>query len=235
MSLQILAMHGWSSQAAYWQPWLEAFAAKGWRCRCPERGYGRQPPAMPGWGQEGLQVVVANSMGVHLLDEALLADAEAVVLLAGFGRFVPQGVAGAGLRLQLAAMDQYLQRGDVAGLFDRFRVQVAAPLPVDCLPEGLAADAVSAVGIQRLRQDLTRLGQLQRLPPTFPQQAPVLNVEAAEDRIVHPRARQALREALPTADHLLLPGCGHALLEEGLIPRVTAWLEKLPARTASRP
>ena len=181
-------------------------------------------------GAGGLRVVVANSMGIHLVDEALLASAQAVVLLAGFGRFVPHGLAGAGLRLQLAAMDQYLQRGDVEGLFGRFRVQVAAPLPVDCLPEGLAADAVSADGLQRLREDLNRLGQLQGLPPTFPRQAPVLNVEAAEDHVVHPRARQALREALPTADHLLLPGCGHALLEENLIPQVTAWMEKLPAR-----
>lgn len=234
MTLQILAMHGWSSQAQHWQPWIEAFAAKGWRCRCGERGYGQQPPAMPAWGQEGLRVVMANSMGIHLVDQALLASAEAVVLLAGFGRFVPQGPPGAVLRLQLAAMDQYLQQGDVAGLFERFRAQVAAPLPVDCLPEGLPAEAVAADGIRRLRDDLAKLGQLQGLPPTFPHPAPVLNVEAAEDRVVHPRARQALRQALPTADHLLLPGSGHALVEEGLIPQVTAWLEQLPGRTASR-
>ncbi|MYJ59329.1 MAG: alpha/beta hydrolase, partial [Synechococcus sp. SB0672_bin_6] len=62
MTLQILAMHGWSCQAQHWQPWIEAFAAKGWRCRCGERGYGQQPPAMPAWGQEGLRVVMANSM-----------------------------------------------------------------------------------------------------------------------------------------------------------------------------
>lgn len=233
MTLQLLAMHGWSSQADHWQPWIEAFAAKGWRCHCGERGYGQQPPAMPGWGQEGPRVVLASSMGIHLIDEAVLASAEAVVLLASFGRFVPQGLPGTGLRLQLATMDQYLRRGDVAGLFARFRVKVAAPLPVDCLPEGLPVEAVSADGIQRLREDLARLGQLQDLPSTFPRQVPVLNVEAAEDHIVHPRARRALRQALPTADHLLLPGSGHALLDEGLIPRVTAWLEQLPERTAS--
>ena len=232
MNLQLLAMHGWSSQADHWQPWIEAFDAKCWCCRCGERGYGQQPPAMPGWGQGGLRVVMASSMGIHLLDEAVLAAAEAVVLLASFGRFVPRGLPGTTLRLQLATMDRYLQRGDVAGLFDRFRVQVAAPLPVEALPEGLPAEAVSAVGIERLRQDLVKLGQLQGLPPTFPRQVPVLNVEAAEDHIVHPRIRKALRQALPTADHLLLPGSGHALLDEGLIPRVTAWLEQLPQRTA---
>ena len=233
MTLQFLAMHGWSSQADHWQPWIEAFAAKGWRCRCGERGYGQQPPTMPGWGQEeGLRVVMASSMGIHLLDEAVLAAAEAVVLLASFGRFVPRGLPGAELRLQLATMDQYLQRGDVAGLFERFRERVAAPLPVESLPEGLPAEAVSAVGIERLREDLVRLGRLQDLPPTFPRQVPVLNVEAAEDHVVHPRIRKALRQALTTADHLLLPGSGHALLDEGLIPRVTAWLEQLPQRTA---
>lgn len=234
MTLHILTMHGWSSQADYWQPWLEAFAAKGWCCHCGEQGYGQQPPAMPKWEQQGLRVVMANSMGIHLIDEAVLAAAEAVVLLASFGRFVPEGPPGAKLHLQLATMDQYLQQGAVAGLFERFRVQVAAPLPVEALPDGLPAEAVSADGIQRLRRDLARLGQLQDLPSTFPRHVPVLNVEAAEDHIVHPRSRQALRQALPTADHLLLPGSGHALLDEELIPQVTAWLEQLPERIASR-
>lgn len=235
MTLQILAMHGWASQADYWQLWGEAFSAKGWRCHCGERGYGQKPPAMPPWGREGLRVVMANSMGIHLIDEALLASAEAVVLLASFGRFVPQGPPGTALRLQLAAMDQYLQQGNVAELFAQLRVQVAAPLSVDCLPEGMPAAAVSVAGIQRLWEDLTRLGQLQDLPPTFPRQAPVLNVEAAEDHIVHPRARQALRQALPMADHRLLPGSGHALLDEGLIQQVMAWLETLPGRSAPLP
>ena len=232
MTLHILAMHGWSSQADHWQPWIEAFAAKGWCCHCGERGYGQQPPAMPGWGQEGLRVVVASSMGIHLIDEAVLATAEAVVLLASFGRFVPQGLPGTRLRLRLATMDQLLKRDRLAELFARFRVEVAAPLPVESLPEGLSAEAVSADGLQRLREDLARLGQLRGLPPTFPHQVPVLNVEAAEDHVVHPRVRRALRQALPTADHLLLPGSGHALLDEGLIPQVTAWLEQLPGRTA---
>ncbi len=235
MTLQILAMHGWSSQADYWrQPWVEAFAAKGWPCRCGERGYGQHPPAMPGWGQGGLRVVVANSMGIHLIDQAQLTTAEAVVLLASFGRFVPQGAAGAGLRLQLADMDQLLRQGHLEELFARFRVQVAAPLPVDCLPEGLSAAAVSADGIQRLREDLVKLGQLQDLPPMFPRQAPVLVVEAAKDHIVHPRARQALRQALPTAKPLLLRDSGHALLDKGLLQQVMAWLEQLPDRSASR-
>ena len=233
MTLQILTMHGWSSQADHWQPWVEAFAAKGWPCHCGERGYGQQPPTMPGWGQEGLRVVMASSMGIHLIDEALLAAAEAVVLLASFGRFVPQGPPGAGLRLQLATMDQLLRQGYLAELFARFRVQVAAPLPVDCLPEGLPVEAISADGNQRLREDLARLGQLQGLPPTFPCQVPVLNVEAAEDHIVHPRSRQALRQALPTADHLLLPGSGHALLDERLMPQVMAWLDLLSDRNIS--
>ncbi len=232
MSHQILAMHGWSSQAAYWQPWVEAFSAKGWSCRCGERGYGPQPPSMPQWGQGGMRVVLANSMGIHLIDADLLASAEAVVLLASFGRFVPNGYHGLGLRLQLATMDRYLKQGDVAGLFSRFRVKVAAPLSVDCLPEGLSPQDVSPDGLQRLREDLSRLEQIQGLPSTFPQQVPVLNVEAGRDSIVHARARMELRRALPTADHLVLPNSGHALLDDQLLPQVITWLEQLPSGAA---
>ena len=172
MSLQILTMHGWSSQSDHWQPWVDAFAVKGWPCHCGERGYGPQPPTMPTWGQQGLRVIVASSMGIHLIDKSLLSAAEAVVLLASFGRFVPQGPAGAGLRLQLATMDQLLKQGHLSELFAQFRVQVAAPLPVDCLPEGLPVEAISADGKQRLREDLARLGQVQGLPPTFPTKCP---------------------------------------------------------------
>jgi hypothetical protein len=53
----------------------------------------------------------------------------------------------------------------------------------------------------------------------------VLIVEAEVDRIVEPKSRTLLREALPEADVITLPGVGHALLSGDVIGRVVAWVE----------
>jgi pimeloyl-ACP methyl ester carboxylesterase len=53
----------------------------------------------------------------------------------------------------------------------------------------------------------------------------VLIVEGEEDRIVEPEARRMLREALPEADVITLPGVGHALLAGEVIDRVVEWVE----------
>jgi alpha-beta hydrolase superfamily lysophospholipase len=53
----------------------------------------------------------------------------------------------------------------------------------------------------------------------------VLIVEAEADRIVEPEARRMLREALPEADVITLPGIGHALLSDDVIDRVVEWVE----------
>ena len=233
MTLQILAMHGWGSSAAHWQPWEEAWQPRPWRLRCGDRGYGQSVATMPEWDHRGLRVLLANSAGIHFLPEQVLAAAEVVVLLASFGRFVPSGIAGTTLRVQLAAMDQYLRNGDVATLFAQFRAEVAAPQPVEQLPAGIDPEEVSAIGVQRLRDDLSLLGRLEGLPAAFPKGVPVLIVEATADRIVHPVSRAELVRSLPAAECFKQEGCGHGLLDPQLIPRVIRWLDGLAGAGAA--
>ena len=89
--LQVIAMHGWSGAGSHWRPWSDAFAARGWTWQSGERGYDAASPLTPRWQEVGRRVVIAHSMGPHLLPRDVLADAEAVVLLASFGRFLPPG------------------------------------------------------------------------------------------------------------------------------------------------
>jgi pimeloyl-[acyl-carrier protein] methyl ester esterase len=77
----------------------------------------------------------------------------------------------------------------------------------------------------RLREDLDLLARCDGLPSGFPRGARVLIVEAEEDRIVEPEARALLREALPEADVITLPGVGHALLSGDVIHRVVECVE----------
>lgn len=231
---QVMAMHGWAGESRHWDPLAARLEAEGWRWRSGERGYGAEPPREPRWHGGGRKVVIAHSLGLHLLPVEVLAAADAVVLLASFGRFVPPGPSGRRLRTALAAMAAQLQDPEAArAMLQRFLREAAAPEPAELLPPGPAEGPLGELQRQRLRHDLELLGQTAGLPSGFPPDIPVLVVEAAQDRIVLPEARQLLRRDLEAqrsrTDWLTLQDAGHCLLSPGLVEQVMAWLQNLEA------
>lgn len=227
--MQLIAMHGWAGDAQGWEPFHSAWGSHGWVWQCGERGYGGQTPRPVAWqSNQGLKLVIAHSLGPHLLPASVLAQADAVVLLASFGRFVPEGPGGRRLRSALAAMASQLAGSEASTMLQTFMESAAAPQPISLLPPGIAAAPLEAPGIQRLAQDLNLLAATAGLPPGFPLQARVLIVEAGEDQIVNPQAREQLRRHLPAADILVLAGVGHCLLSPALVPTVCGWIEGLP-------
>lgn len=227
--MQLIAMHGWAGDAQGWEPFHSAWSARGWAWQCGERGYGGQAPRPVAWrSSQGLKLVIAHSLGPHLLPPAVLAQADAVVLLASFGRFVPEGPGGRPLRSAMAAMASQLAGPEASTMLQTFMERAAAPQPPSLLPAGIAADPLAASGRQRLAEDLNLLAATAGLPPGFPLQAPVLIVEGGDDQIVSPQARQQLRSLLPAADTLVLAGVGHCLLSPALVPTVCGWIEGLP-------
>jgi pimeloyl-[acyl-carrier protein] methyl ester esterase len=114
-------------------------------------------------------------------------------------------------------------------MLEVFTARVAEPQSPDLLPPGPLDGSLSEDNRSRLREDLDLLARCDGLPSGFPRGARVLIVEAEEDRIVEPQARAMLREALPEADVITLPGVGHALLAGDVIDRVVAWVDSLPS------
>ena len=227
--MQLIAMHGWAGDAQGWEPFQSAWSARGWAWQGGERGYGGQPPKPVAWRSgQGLKLVIAHSLGPHLLPAAVLAQADAVVLLASFGRFVPEGPSGRRLRSALAAMASQLAGPEASTMLQTFMERAAAPQPASLLPPGIANSPLAASGRQLLAEDLDLLAATAGLPPGFPLQARVLIVEGGEDQIVSPQARQQLRSLLPAADTLVLAGVGHCLLSPALVPTVCGWIEGLP-------
>jgi pimeloyl-[acyl-carrier protein] methyl ester esterase len=114
-----------------------------------------------------------------------------------------------------------------------FLAQAAAPEPVELLPPGPADRLLGEPQRQRLREDLQLLGRCSGLPPGFPPGIPVLAVEAGEDQIVVPEARELLRRDLEASGArlrwLTLAGAGHCLLRPGLLAAVQDWLQPLVA------
>ena len=103
--MQVLAMHGWAGQAGAWSHWRQRFEDGGARWSSADRGYGGGEAVAPAWppGPER-NLLIAHSLGLHLLPAAVLAQADAVVLLGSFSAFVPHGRA---LRARLVLCDYY--------------------------------------------------------------------------------------------------------------------------------
>lgn len=227
--VEVIAMHGWGRDARTWGSWRKATEALGWSWQTGERGYGSTPPRMPVWPESvagGRRLVIGRSLGPHMVPADVLERAEIVVLLASFATFVPPGRDGWRTRTALAGMAASLENEVSArAMLQAFTARVAEPQSSALLPPGPLDGALDETNRARLREDLELLRRTDGLPNGFPQNAHVLIVEADEDRIVEPEARKMLREALPQAEVVALPGVGHALLAGDVIERVVEWVE----------
>jgi pimeloyl-[acyl-carrier protein] methyl ester esterase len=226
LQTHLIALHGWAGDSRSWHPWAALAEARGWRFSAAERGYGSLQPQQQPWDPQATRrVVIGHSMGPHLLPAALWEQATDAVLLASFAAFTPPGREGRATQAALRAMAARLERGEATALLREFFREAAAPQPPGALPPGPLEQGIGAEGLQRLIEDLQQLGHTAGLPQGYPSGARALIVEAADDRIVHPRSRAALREALPAAEVWTLPGAGHCLLDPELPARVLGWID----------
>ena len=229
---QLIAMHGWGGDSRSWDPWAAPVAERGWRFERGERGYGQLPPHLPDWDPTSQRrIVLAHSLGPHLLPAPLWRQATAAVLLSSFSVFVPPGRSGRAVSAGLRGMAAQLEAGEAAtqAMLRQFRHKVADPLPESRLPAGPLAQGIPPEGRRRLQEDLALLASCAGLPPGFPIGIPVLLVEAQDDQIVTPESRALLRQALPQATVWSLEPAGHALLAtDGLPSAVLEWMADGP-------
>ena len=229
---EVIAMHGWASDARCWEAWMNTTQPLGWRWQTGERGYGAFAPRVPTWSDAPAKlrrVVIGHSLGPHLLAPQVLQRADAVVLLASFAAFIPPGRQGRRTKMALAGMTATLAgEGPTRIMLKQFMGKVAHPQSVDLLPPGPVDGPLDEANRMRLREDLALLERCADLPEGFPRGARVLIVEPEADQVVEPVARAMLRAALPEADVIALPGIGHALLAGDVITRVVEWVGSLP-------
>lgn len=223
----VVAMHGWAGDARAWEPWIEATALLGWQWDCGERGYGARQPHVPRWPAEiepgGRRLLLAHSLGIHLLPDEVLSGADGVVLLASFGAFVPPGREARRVQAALRAMAcQLSDERQAAEMLRSFLGNAAAPASIADLPRGPVDEGQS--NLTRLREDLELLASRGGLPEGFPRRARVLVAEAGGDQIVTQEARALLRKELPSADILHLDNAGHALLHTDVIGATVDWV-----------
>lgn len=225
MTTHVIAMHGWAGDSRGWEPFAAAAAGQGWRWSMPDRGYGPVPARTETWDpQASRRVLIGHSLGPHLLAPELLAQADALVLLASFGRFVPPGREGRRLQAALAGMAAALAGPDAEAMLRQFLAEAAAPQPLAQLPCTLVDTPLSAAGRSRLQHDLALLEQCSQLPAALASSCRCLIMEAGADRIVVPEARALLRRERPGATLITYPEAGHCLLGTSVVRDVIGWI-----------
>ncbi len=238
MAMQLLAMHGWAGDSRGWEPFAATARQQGWNWQAADRGYGPTPARPASWtAGQGRRVLIAHSLGPHLLPAGVLEQVEGLVLLASFGRFVPRGATGRALRTALAGMADALgapQTPAAAGeaapaeaMLRTFLARATAPQPLSQLPTTVVDQPLSRAGRQLLIDDLTLLGATTQLPAALPATCPCLIVEAGSDRIVVPETRALLRQERPDASVIHYPEAGHCLLGTPVVRDVMTWIAQL--------
>ena len=227
---QILAVHGWAGHAEQWTTWRRLMAKRQWPMQVMERGYGTSTPTLPSWTDAvGPRVVIAHSLGLHVLPSALLQEATALVLLGCFTAFVPEGRNGRSTQAGLKGMRAALGSEGEGPMLERFFQRAIQPLPRSACPPSPLLKGISPEGRQRLDDDLIVLETCRALPQGWPDKARVLVIQGEQDAVVHPTSHQQLLDQLGSQVERVHrgPEWGHALITTEVLAVVERWIESL--------
>ncbi len=232
---EVIAMHGWGSDSSFWGQWENFFSKHHWEWQSGERGYGKLPLHIPSWqsldkeSNNDQRVVIAHSLGPHLLNREIHANSTHLVLLASFSSFVPKGSNQRVLLKALQGMQNLLGTDREKKMLTDFLVKASYPESYLSLPKGPLHGDLSKKGRERLKADLALLIDTNGLPNGLTTRAKVLVINAEEDAIVIPEAKKSLLAQLITQQEnppieWQLKGIGHTLNTSGIIEKVHNWL-----------
>lgn len=196
-SVDVVAQHGWGFGAWCWDGWRAVLPAN-FVLYCPDRGYfgpATEVAARP-------RIVLAHSLGLHLLAPQLWAAAELVVVISGFRSF--HSACARQARRSRRTVEQMLARleREPAPLLADFYARCDAP-PDRCWSGAIDGD--------RLRRDLLLLQENALELSALPGTAEVLVLHGSRDRVVPVERAEELCELLPNSALAIVAEAGHAL------------------------
>lgn len=207
--VDIVAQHGWGFGADCWDGWRELLPAD-FALHCIDRGYfGRETTDSP----PRPHIIVAHSLGLHLLAPELIASAELLVVLGGFRHFHAADEHQARrsrrmVRLMLARLE-HEPTALLADFYNLCGIREASSVSVDV--GGCGIVEVSSLAIDRLHEDLELLQQSVLKMEWLFTGMQILILHGVDDRIV-PLVRAEELHGLLTGSALrVFSGAGHAL------------------------
>lgn len=210
--IDIFAQHGWGFSAQSWSNYLADFAVStgiSVDAACPDRGYfGVQPATRSvACGSPGnLKVVIAHSLGLHLLPPEVLHDCRLLVAVSSFANF--HLVEGRRTRALVSRMLAKLERQPLNVVRD-FLHNAFDPAPSGMLLK-TALDE-SDLNVRALRSDLMHLNESHVNLAGLAHIPNILLMHGTRDGIVNHQHAQLLHAQLPQSELLFIEGQGHAL------------------------
>ncbi len=226
MHVELILQHGWGFDSRIWNCWHQRLDSmvSGISTRSTaeltvhygERGYYGSKPNTPKFQhRDSAKVIVAHSLGLHLLDEVLLSQADIVVLLSSFLTFHPEDqLSQKRSKRVVSHMRDKLSAAPYAVLDEFLKLcyshesgTSAIPLPLLTVPKG------DRVSVDSLKYDLDLLDRSDRLSEIgrIKKTAFVYLIHGTSDRVVSPDKSIEISTIIPRAQLLLLEQASHAL------------------------
>jgi pimeloyl-[acyl-carrier protein] methyl ester esterase len=203
---EVILQHGWGFDGQIWSPWVPVLHRAGVTTQIGERGYFGAKLESPRFTDKvQTRIVVAHSLGLHLLEPEVLANADALLVLAGFLKFHPTD-----------PMEQRRSQRVIKTMLARFSEapdMVLADFWINAYsPENSQLPLVTRTdgNTERLAADLERL-HVCNMGIDVIGDKPILFVSGDADRIVSPAVFRTFVESAPRCDDYTLKGAGHAI------------------------
>lgn len=228
--VEIILQHGWAFDSGCWRAWMPHLKENPdceLRVQTPDRGYFGNYRPVEAFSKERdvVKIIVAHSLGLHLLPEDILRSADLLVLAGAFSQFHSgDALEQKRSRRTVQLMAEKLQAVPVSVL-DDFCSKVYHPLltsqmllmrKIENINVDLLADDLRLLNTNEFNLDLIR---------NIPQ---ILLLHGSEDAIVSPSHAHLLNDELAQSSMVLFEGAGHSLPLTHVAP---AWIS---IRTAMR-
>jgi pimeloyl-[acyl-carrier protein] methyl ester esterase len=203
---EVILQHGWAFDGQMWDPWLPVLERSGVGTHVGERGYFGAKLSTPRFGDQAkIRIVVAHSLGLHLLPPEVLANADAMLVIAGFLTFHPSDPMEQrrSQRVIKTMLAKFNDAPDV--VLSDFWKNAYAP-EHEHTPLVTRTDGTT----QRLAEDLERLHGCNMGIDVIGEK-PILFVSGDADRIVSHSVFQSFVESAHNCDAYTLKGAGHAI------------------------
>ena len=199
--LEVVLQHGWAWGAGCWSSWRR-IVPQAARLAPLDRGYFKRPGR--GGGAARPQILVAHSLGLHLLPPHLFSTTELLVVLGGFQAFHAEEEPAARRSRQMVR--RMLRRLDhePEALLEDFYTRCFSPSPRRLEVPGDLDTGLLRKDLEMLHRDKLDLQPMDSIPR-------ILLMHGGCDRVVPLQRGEELHRRLQRSSLIVVEDAGHAL------------------------
>lgn len=210
--IEILLQHGWAFDKDCWRGWMPHLR-ENQDCeisiQTPDRGYfGEKSEATPFQEADSVKIVIAHSLGLHLVPEEILRSADLAVVASSFRSFHSGMALEEKRSRKKVSLIQKKLADSPMDLLNEFYSDCYHPLLTNHM---LLMRNFQDMNTELLERDLDFLDNTEFDMQILHKVPKVLFVHGSDDIIVPASRSTEMNELLPKSDLILFEGAGHTL------------------------